>query len=337
MSDETDIELQYLKEEQRIEVNSAIKKLKTEYAQVLYLMYFEDFSTQEIANIMSKNKKQIGNLVFRAKKLLKKNWKRRDLSMKNSKEILDTVLKMRDEYYTKKKRRRNLAVRFSALVPVAVVILININSKPPKDIAMSDIDIAEDVTVTAVQSASTVTQHTNSTAASSASAASQRTTTASDALTAADPEVVSSAESETSVQSEIPTEEPEKEQVISPQEQDKPAQTATEAVTEVEVTTDTAVTETATAPFNEEDIDFYVVISNGFNNQPFSGGNRYISGYGGDVKITFTKDNHAYIEVDGTLMPPLSISDEDKEYYRRKYIGKEVQAPSEQESIQEVQ
>ncbi len=257
--------------------------------------------------------------------------------MKNSKEILDTVLKMRDEYYTKKKRRRNLAVRFSALVPVAVVILININSKPHKDIAMSDIDIAEDVTVTAVQSASTVTQHINSTAACSASAASQRTTTASDALTAADPEVVSSAESETSVQSEIPTEEPEKEQVISPQEQDKPAQTATEAVTEVEVTTDTAVTETATAPFNEEDIDFYVVISNGFNNQPFSGGNRYISGYGGDVKITFTKDNHAYIEVDGTLMPPLSISDEDKEYYRRKYIGKEVQAPSEQESIQEVQ
>ena len=71
MSDETDIELQYLKEEQRIEVNSAIKKLKTEYAQVLYLMYFEDFSTQEIANIMSKNKKQIGNLVFRAKKALK--------------------------------------------------------------------------------------------------------------------------------------------------------------------------------------------------------------------------------------------------------------------------
>ena len=54
--------------------------------------------------------------------------------MKNSKEILDTVLKMRDEYYTKKKRRRNLAVRFSALVPVAVVILININSKPHKDI-----------------------------------------------------------------------------------------------------------------------------------------------------------------------------------------------------------
>ena len=53
------------------EIRSAVKKLKTEYAQVLYLMYFEDFSTQEIANIMSKNKKQIGNLVFRDKKALK--------------------------------------------------------------------------------------------------------------------------------------------------------------------------------------------------------------------------------------------------------------------------
>ena len=72
MSDETDIELQYLKEEQRIEVNSAIKKLKTEYSQILYLLYFEGFKTEDISNIMSKSKKQIGDLVYRAKKALKK-------------------------------------------------------------------------------------------------------------------------------------------------------------------------------------------------------------------------------------------------------------------------
>ncbi|MCR4758699.1 MAG: RNA polymerase subunit sigma-24, partial [Oscillospiraceae bacterium] len=66
-----DIEKQYLKEEQRIELHRAMKRLKTEYAQVLYLMYFEDFDTAEIAGIMKKSKKQIGDLLYRAKKALK--------------------------------------------------------------------------------------------------------------------------------------------------------------------------------------------------------------------------------------------------------------------------
>ena len=263
--------------------------------------------------------------------------------MKNSKEILDTVLKMRDEHYTKKKRRRNLAVRLSALVSAAAAagILINISSKPYKDIAMSDIDISEEVTVTAAQSVSTVTQHTNSTSALSAFVTSQRSTTSSDTLTATDPEVAPSAESETSVQSEIPTEEPEKEQGISAQEQDKPVQTAPVAVTEAEVTADTAVTETVTAPrpqnFDEEDIDFYVVFGNVFNNQQFLGGTNYISGNGGDVKITFTKDNYVFIEVDGEVLPALSVTDEEKYLYRQRFSGKEINGSSEQESIQEVQ
>lgn len=71
LSDEADIEKQYLKEEQRIELHRAMKRLKTEYAQVLYLMYFEDFDTAEIAGIMKKSKKQIGDLLYRAKKALK--------------------------------------------------------------------------------------------------------------------------------------------------------------------------------------------------------------------------------------------------------------------------
>lgn len=72
LSDEADIELQYLKEEQRIAVHSAIKNLRSEYSQVLYLMYFEGFDTEDISDIMSKSKKQIGDLVYRAKKALKK-------------------------------------------------------------------------------------------------------------------------------------------------------------------------------------------------------------------------------------------------------------------------
>ena len=50
----------------------AMKKLNPEYAQELYLIYFEDFDHDETAKIMNKNKRQIINLVCRAKNALKK-------------------------------------------------------------------------------------------------------------------------------------------------------------------------------------------------------------------------------------------------------------------------
>jgi len=71
MSDEEDIERQYLKEEQKIELHRAMRRLKSEYAQVLYLMYFENFDTAQIAGIMKKSKRQVGDLLYRAKKTLK--------------------------------------------------------------------------------------------------------------------------------------------------------------------------------------------------------------------------------------------------------------------------
>lgn len=71
LSDETDIERNYLLEEQKMELHNAMKKLKSEYFQVLYLMYFENFDTESIAKIMHKSKRQIGNLAYRAKKSLK--------------------------------------------------------------------------------------------------------------------------------------------------------------------------------------------------------------------------------------------------------------------------
>lgn len=71
LSDETDIENQYLKDETKIELCSVMKKLNTDYCQVLYLMYFEELDTSEAAIIMKKSKRQIGDLVYRAKKSLK--------------------------------------------------------------------------------------------------------------------------------------------------------------------------------------------------------------------------------------------------------------------------
>ncbi len=71
ISDETDIEQQYLIEERKIQLHAAMKKLNPEYAQVLYLKYFEDFDTDAIAKIMKKSKRQIGDLTYRAKNALK--------------------------------------------------------------------------------------------------------------------------------------------------------------------------------------------------------------------------------------------------------------------------
>ncbi len=71
VTDESDIENNYLIEEQKIELHRAMHKLNSDYFQVLYLMYFEDFDTQAIAKIMHRSKRQIGNLIYRAKQSLK--------------------------------------------------------------------------------------------------------------------------------------------------------------------------------------------------------------------------------------------------------------------------
>ena len=48
-----------------------MKKLNNEYRQVLYLVYFENFSNNETAEIMLKSERQIRNLLYRAKGALK--------------------------------------------------------------------------------------------------------------------------------------------------------------------------------------------------------------------------------------------------------------------------
>ncbi len=52
-------------------MHKALAKLKPEYQQVLYLIFFEDFSNTEAATVMKKNNRQIENLVYRAKMSLK--------------------------------------------------------------------------------------------------------------------------------------------------------------------------------------------------------------------------------------------------------------------------
>ena len=69
--EETAVETAYLKLESRIRLHCAMKKLKSEYTQVLYLTYFEDFTNEQAAKAMNKSRRQIENLLYRAKKALK--------------------------------------------------------------------------------------------------------------------------------------------------------------------------------------------------------------------------------------------------------------------------
>ena len=69
--DNTDIESELIKNEQKKLLHKSICSLKEEYRQVLYLSYFEDMSNEEIAEIMKKKRRQIENLTYNAKKALR--------------------------------------------------------------------------------------------------------------------------------------------------------------------------------------------------------------------------------------------------------------------------
>lgn len=77
LSDETDLEKSHIIKEQKIELYKAMSIMNPDYRQILYLIYFEDFSYDEAAKIMKKSGKQIKNLVYRAKEALRKELERR--------------------------------------------------------------------------------------------------------------------------------------------------------------------------------------------------------------------------------------------------------------------
>lgn len=69
--EEESVETAYLRDEQKITVHRALRALKAEYRQVLFLVYFEGITGGEAAAAMGKSKRQIENLLYRAKAALK--------------------------------------------------------------------------------------------------------------------------------------------------------------------------------------------------------------------------------------------------------------------------
>ena len=72
VSDRQDIEQNHIHDENKKLLYDAMDGLSSDYRQVLYLVYFENFGVAETAEIMHKNQRQIYNLLYRAKAALKK-------------------------------------------------------------------------------------------------------------------------------------------------------------------------------------------------------------------------------------------------------------------------
>ena len=70
-SEEKTLEECVLTEERKRTVNAAIEKLPEDMRVVIHLIYFEEMTYEEAAKVMKKNRKQVDNLLYRAKKELR--------------------------------------------------------------------------------------------------------------------------------------------------------------------------------------------------------------------------------------------------------------------------
>ncbi len=69
--DETALEEMVLSDARKRAVHAAIGQLPEDMHTVIHLIYFEDMTYEEAAKVMKKNRKQIDNLLYRAKKELR--------------------------------------------------------------------------------------------------------------------------------------------------------------------------------------------------------------------------------------------------------------------------
>ncbi len=74
-ADTQQVESAYLRKEQYEALYQALSRLGQEYAAVLHLKFFEEMSNEQIARVLKKSKRQVENLLYRAKTVLKEKLK----------------------------------------------------------------------------------------------------------------------------------------------------------------------------------------------------------------------------------------------------------------------
>jgi len=67
----SDFDENFLTGERSRQLHEAIDSLNGDYRTVLHLLYFEDMSAEQAGKVMSKNRKQVENLAYRAKNALR--------------------------------------------------------------------------------------------------------------------------------------------------------------------------------------------------------------------------------------------------------------------------
>lgn len=71
LSELTSTEASWFKQQNRLAVHTALEKLKPEYHQILWLIYFEEMNNEQAATVMGKSKNNTAVLLHRAKESLK--------------------------------------------------------------------------------------------------------------------------------------------------------------------------------------------------------------------------------------------------------------------------
>lgn len=72
MAEDNDPATSIIRKEEREHLHRALKTIKKEYREALALVYFEEMTYEEAGRVMSKNNKQVENLIYRGKKSLAK-------------------------------------------------------------------------------------------------------------------------------------------------------------------------------------------------------------------------------------------------------------------------
>lgn len=106
--EEDNVERSYLREERKIAVHKALRKLKAEYRQVLYLIYFEGFSNSEAASAMKRASTNLKTLFIGQECRSEQNLIRRALFMKNYNEIANDLLNAEISVLQNKKQEEKL-------------------------------------------------------------------------------------------------------------------------------------------------------------------------------------------------------------------------------------
>ena len=83
LPDDTSLEKQYLADERRRVLHKALRNLPEEMRTAVHLVYFEELTYRQTAQVMKKTEKQVDNLLYRAKTALRTQLGKDDLFEKS--------------------------------------------------------------------------------------------------------------------------------------------------------------------------------------------------------------------------------------------------------------